>query len=54
MSITDVWIAYMSFESAEGEVKNVSNLHWKAMKEIDGTKIERFVTQYTLLQAGKL
>ena len=44
----------MRFETLHGELAKVSALHWRAMKKIDANHIERFTTQYTLMQSDKL
>uniref|UniRef100_A0AAY5KLQ8 U3 small nucleolar RNA-associated protein 6 N-terminal domain-containing protein n=1 Tax=Esox lucius TaxID=8010 RepID=A0AAY5KLQ8_ESOLU len=42
------FIAYIQYEI------NVLEIHWRAMKILEGESVERFITQYTLLQTGHI
>ncbi|XP_064604792.1 U3 small nucleolar RNA-associated protein 6 homolog [Liolophura sinensis] len=51
---TDLWLDYVKLElnHPKGKSRNAGNIHFRAMKSLSGDQVERFVTQYTLLQAG--
>ncbi|XP_066522264.1 U3 small nucleolar RNA-associated protein 6 homolog [Hoplias malabaricus] len=49
----DLWMDYIREElSAHGSPENCGKLHWRAMKSLEGESVERFTTQFTLLQTG--
>ncbi|XP_033097478.1 U3 small nucleolar RNA-associated protein 6 homolog isoform X2 [Anneissia japonica] len=52
----ELWLAYIRLEMQHpmGKPEMVSKLHWRAMKGLDGNYTEKFVSSYTLLQAGHL
>ncbi|XP_062852641.1 U3 small nucleolar RNA-associated protein 6 homolog [Trichomycterus rosablanca] len=51
----DLWMDYIREEmSALGNPENCGKLHWRAVKNLTGESVERFTTQYTLLQTGHI
>lgn len=51
----DLWMDYIREElGAHGSPENCGKLHWRAMKSLEGECVERFTTQYTLLQTGHI
>lgn len=51
---TDVWIDYIKFElnTPKGKPEEVGNIHFRAVKSLNGELNQRFIAQYTLLQTG--
>ncbi|XP_006635290.2 U3 small nucleolar RNA-associated protein 6 homolog [Lepisosteus oculatus] len=52
----DLWLDYIKEElsNPQGQMENCGKIHWRAMRTLEGEQVERFVTQYTLLQTGHL
>ncbi|KAG7327051.1 hypothetical protein KOW79_010452 [Hemibagrus wyckioides] len=51
----DLWMDYIKEElDIHGNAENCGKLHWRAMKSLSGESVERFTTQYTLLQTGHI
>ncbi|XP_060725036.1 U3 small nucleolar RNA-associated protein 6 homolog [Tachysurus vachellii] len=51
----DLWMDYIKEElGIHGNAENCGKLHWRAMKCLNGESVERFTTQYTLLQTGHI
>ncbi|KAM9481968.1 U3 small nucleolar RNA-associated protein 6 homolog [Clarias gariepinus] len=51
----DLWMDYIKEElGVHGNPENCGKLHWRAMKSLTGESVERFTTQYTLLQTGHI
>ncbi|XP_038633822.1 U3 small nucleolar RNA-associated protein 6 homolog [Scyliorhinus canicula] len=52
----DLWLEYIEEEwkHPKGEAERTGHIHWRAMKTLGGLQVERFVSQYTLLQTGNL
>ncbi|KAB5584673.1 hypothetical protein PHYPO_G00110190 [Pangasianodon hypophthalmus] len=51
----DLWMDYIKEElGIHGNAENCGKLHWRAMKSLTGESVERFTTQYTLLQTGHI
>lgn len=51
----NLWIDYIKEElGRHGNPENCGKLHWRAVKTLDGESVERFTTQYTLLQTGNI
>uniref|UniRef100_UPI00398EA5E3 U3 small nucleolar RNA-associated protein 6 homolog isoform X2 n=1 Tax=Pristiophorus japonicus TaxID=55135 RepID=UPI00398EA5E3 len=52
----DLWLGYIAEEQShsQGKPEHTGQIHWRAMKTLQGEQVERFVSQYTLLQAGCL
>ncbi|XP_062401136.1 U3 small nucleolar RNA-associated protein 6 homolog isoform X2 [Sardina pilchardus] len=51
----DLWMDYIKEERGpHGQPENCGKLHWRAMKALEGDGMERFITQYTLLQTGHI
>ncbi|XP_072538940.1 U3 small nucleolar RNA-associated protein 6 homolog [Salminus brasiliensis] len=51
----DLWMDYIREElGTHGSPENCGKLHWRAMKSLVGESVERFTTQYTLLQTGHI
>ncbi|KAM3920056.1 U3 small nucleolar RNA-associated protein 6 homolog isoform 2-T2 [Leptodactylus fuscus] len=52
----DLWLSYIKEECnhVEGKPENCGAIHWRAMKVLQGSDVEDFVTKYTLLQSGHL
>uniref|UniRef100_A0A673K2R7 UTP6 small subunit processome component n=1 Tax=Sinocyclocheilus rhinocerous TaxID=307959 RepID=A0A673K2R7_9TELE len=49
----DLWMDYIKEElGRHGNPENCGKLHWRAVKTLEGENVERFTTQYTLLQTG--
>uniref|UniRef100_A0A8C2EA02 UTP6 small subunit processome component n=1 Tax=Cyprinus carpio TaxID=7962 RepID=A0A8C2EA02_CYPCA len=49
----DLWMDYIKEElGRHGNPENCGKLHWRAVKTLEGESVERFTTQYTLLQTG--
>ncbi|NXK33089.1 UTP6 protein, partial [Piprites chloris] len=53
---TDLWLDYVKEELShpQGKPENCGNIHWRAMKMLQGDLVEDFVSKYTLLQSGHL
>lgn len=51
---SDVWIDYIKFElnTPKGKPEEVGNIHFRAVKSLNGELNQRFIAQYTLLQTG--
>lgn len=47
-----LWLAYIRHEIThpEGSQGKAMQLHWKAMKTLEGEQVEQFVNGYTLMQ----
>uniref|UniRef100_A0A8C6VE56 UTP6 small subunit processome component n=1 Tax=Naja naja TaxID=35670 RepID=A0A8C6VE56_NAJNA len=52
----DLWLDYIKEElnHSQGKPENCGNIHWRAMKILQGEQVETFISKYTLLQAGHL
>uniref|UniRef100_A0AAR2LA90 U3 small nucleolar RNA-associated protein 6 homolog C-terminal domain-containing protein n=1 Tax=Pygocentrus nattereri TaxID=42514 RepID=A0AAR2LA90_PYGNA len=51
----DLWMGYIREElGAHGSPENCGKLHWRAIKSLVGESVERFTTQYTLMQTGHI
>uniref|UniRef100_A0A8C5FUX1 UTP6 small subunit processome component n=1 Tax=Gadus morhua TaxID=8049 RepID=A0A8C5FUX1_GADMO len=51
----DLWLGYIKEElGTRGQPENCGMLYWRAMKLLEGESVERFVSNYTLLQTGHL
>ncbi|XP_076871559.1 U3 small nucleolar RNA-associated protein 6 homolog [Brachyhypopomus gauderio] len=51
----DLWMDYIREELGPlGNPENCGKIHWRAMKSLVGESVERFITQYTLLQTGHI
>ncbi|KAK3575684.1 hypothetical protein QTP86_034338 [Hemibagrus guttatus] len=51
----DLGMDYIKEElGIHGNAENCGKLHWRAMKSLSGVSVERFTTQYTLLQTGHI
>lgn len=54
-NFTDLWMNYIKEElSGYGNPEKCGNLHWRAIKTLEGESVDRFTTQYTLLQIGHI
>ncbi|NXT46260.1 UTP6 protein, partial [Pluvianellus socialis] len=53
---SDIWLDYIKEElnHPHGKPENCGNIHWRAMKVLQGDLVEDFVSKYTLLQTGHL
>ncbi|XP_024048353.1 U3 small nucleolar RNA-associated protein 6 homolog isoform X3 [Terrapene carolina triunguis] len=53
---SDLWLDYIKEElnHPQGKPVNCGNIHWRAMKMLEGELVEKFVSKYTLLQTGHL
>ena len=50
-----LWLDYIREELGPlGQPGNCGTIHWRAMKMLEGENVERFTTQYTLLQTGHI
>ncbi|KAJ8001928.1 hypothetical protein DPEC_G00174500 [Dallia pectoralis] len=50
-----LWLEYIREElGPRGQPENCGRIHWRAMKILEGESVERFITQYTLLQTGHI
>uniref|UniRef100_A0A8C5B4I4 UTP6 small subunit processome component n=1 Tax=Gadus morhua TaxID=8049 RepID=A0A8C5B4I4_GADMO len=51
----NLWLGYIKEElGTRGQPENCGMLYWRAMKLLEGESVERFVSNYTLLQTGHL
>ncbi|KAK2154428.1 hypothetical protein LSH36_269g09029 [Paralvinella palmiformis] len=52
----ELWLDYIKMEMThpKGKPQEAGQIHWRAMKTLNGELIEKFVTLYTLLQTGHL
>lgn len=51
----ELWLEYIREElSPRGNPENCGKIHWRAMKSLEDQCVERFVSQYTLLQTGHI
>lgn len=51
----DLWLDYIKEElGPHGQPGNCGKIHWRAMKMLEGENVERFTTQYTLMQTGHI
>ncbi|XP_036622961.1 U3 small nucleolar RNA-associated protein 6 homolog isoform X2 [Trichosurus vulpecula] len=53
---SDLWLDYIKEELNHpcGKPENCGQIHWRAMKMLQGGLVEEFVAKYTLLQIGQL
>ncbi|NXX48393.1 UTP6 protein, partial [Tricholaema leucomelas] len=53
---SDLWLDYIKEELShpQGKPENCGNIHWRAMKMLQGDLVEDFVSKHTLLQTGHL
>ncbi|XP_068007139.1 U3 small nucleolar RNA-associated protein 6 homolog [Melanerpes formicivorus] len=53
---SDFWVDYIKEELShpQGKPENCGNIHWRAMKMLQGDLVEDFVSKHTLLQTGHL
>uniref|UniRef100_A0A8C0GCH2 UTP6 small subunit processome component n=1 Tax=Chelonoidis abingdonii TaxID=106734 RepID=A0A8C0GCH2_CHEAB len=53
---SDLWLDYIKEELShpQGKPVNCGNIHWRALKMLEGELVEKFVSKYTLLQTGHL
>lgn len=51
----DLWLAYVKVELThnKGRPENAGTLHWRALKALQGSHVQEFVSKYTLLQSGQ-
>lgn len=47
----EIWLDYIVFEMKHGDPMKVSSIHRRAIKTLESSKIDSFVTQYSLLLA---
>ncbi|XP_029456568.1 U3 small nucleolar RNA-associated protein 6 homolog isoform X2 [Rhinatrema bivittatum] len=52
----DLWLEYIKEELGhhQGKPENCGQIHWRALKMLQGEQVEDFVSKYTLLQTGHL
>lgn len=52
----DIWIDYIKLEMThpQGKPENIGNIHYRAVKQLNGELNQEFITQFTLLQTGHL
>ncbi|KAK9973197.1 hypothetical protein ABG768_023940 [Culter alburnus] len=51
----NLWMDYIKEELGRlGNPENCGKLHWRAIKTLEGERVESFTTQYTLLQTGNI
>ena len=52
----ELWLEFIQLETEhpKGKAEAAGQLHWRAMKSLGGPLIEKFTTQYTLMQTGHL
>ncbi|XP_069785730.1 U3 small nucleolar RNA-associated protein 6 homolog [Narcine bancroftii] len=52
----DLWLQYIMEERShrQGKAELTGQIYWRAMKMLQGLEVEKFVSQYTLLQTGHL
>lgn len=50
----NLWMDYIKEELKHGNPEKSGSLHWRAVKTLEGPSVERFTTQYTLLQTGHI
>ncbi|XP_067859885.1 U3 small nucleolar RNA-associated protein 6 homolog [Heptranchias perlo] len=52
----DLWLEYIEEERSHphGRPEHTGQIHWRAMKTLQGVDVERFVSRFTLLQTGHL
>uniref|UniRef100_F6ZIB6 UTP6 small subunit processome component n=1 Tax=Monodelphis domestica TaxID=13616 RepID=F6ZIB6_MONDO len=53
---SDLWLDYIKEELSHpfGKPENCGQIHWRAMKMLQGELVEEFVAKYSLLQIGQL
>lgn len=51
-SNTDVWIDYITFEMKHGDPQKVTDIHRRAIMNLDPAASDVFVSEYTLLKAN--
>ncbi|XP_067003125.1 U3 small nucleolar RNA-associated protein 6 homolog [Anabrus simplex] len=49
---TDVWMEYVKFEQKRGDPKNVSEIYWRALKNLDPMHTDIFVSEFSLVKTG--
>ncbi|XP_046992575.1 U3 small nucleolar RNA-associated protein 6 homolog [Schistocerca americana] len=49
---TDVWMDYVKFEQKLGEAKNVSEIYWRALKNLDPKHTDAFISEFSLVKTG--
>jgi hypothetical protein len=50
--LTDVWMEYIKFEQERGDARRVSEIYMRAVKNLDPTCTDSFVTEFSLLKTG--
>ncbi|XP_066560281.1 U3 small nucleolar RNA-associated protein 6 homolog [Amia ocellicauda] len=52
----ELWLEYIreELQQPQGRPENCGKLHWRALRSLEGEDVDRFITQYTLLQTGHL
>ena len=55
-SFAELWLEFIQLETEhpKGKAEAAGQLHWRAMKALEGHSVEKFTTQYTLMQTGHL
>ena len=56
IEFSDLWIDYVQLQSEHpnGKPEMIGQIHWRAMKALDGENIQDFTNKYTLIQTGHL
>ncbi|XP_063228189.1 U3 small nucleolar RNA-associated protein 6 homolog [Bacillus rossius redtenbacheri] len=49
---TDVWLQYVKFEHEHGEEKCVSELYWRAVKTLEPSHTDTFISEFNFLRTG--
>lgn len=54
--VTGIWIDYIRLESEhpDGNAESAAQIHFRALRRLEGEANEKFVTQHTLLQTGHI
>ncbi|MGH0147865.1 UNVERIFIED_CONTAM: hypothetical protein FKN15_061104 [Acipenser sinensis] len=52
----NLWLDYIKEElnHPQGKPENCGKIHWRAMRVLQGERVERFIAKYTLAQTGHL
>ncbi|XP_002740357.1 U3 small nucleolar RNA-associated protein 6 homolog [Saccoglossus kowalevskii] len=55
-SNTDLWLSYVKLELThpKGKKEKVGDLYWRALKHLNPSFVDDFISQYTLFQTGHL
>lgn len=55
INFIDLWMNYIKEElNGHGNPEKCGNLHWRAIKILEGESADRFSTRYTLMQTGHI